>query len=134
MKAYLDACFSGKGPIISVLSVRPSITSLFQRSGQRVFLKFCMNLDTYKVRNVTRPEFWKKIWLGTRSPFSLILGIKINIFINLSKTALTIFLKFYMNLRLIGNFKLSRVLFLGKISLSPRTPFYLILSTKINFS
>ena len=61
----LDNCFSRKGSIISVLSVRPYVRQYVRHpfiSGatHRNFLKFCIKLDINKVRKVTKLKFSKK--------------------------------------------------------------------------
>ena len=85
-------CFVGtpterKGPVISGPFVSLSVRlEDILRTVRWIFLNFCMKLGTYKGKKLTELNFWKKIWTPGCGPKWLILGIKINIFKNISKT------------------------------------------------
>ena len=73
-------------------------SAVFSETAQRIFLIFCMNLGDYKGRKVTELDFWKKILIWRYSQKGLQISPKSNTLIFFSKTALTFFLVFGLNL------------------------------------
>ena len=72
--------------------------ALYSKTALRIFLKFGMMLGVKKCKNVTEPDFSRKLLFGPKSLFLGPKWPKLVFFALYSKTALRIFLKFGMML------------------------------------
>ena len=89
--------------------------AVFSETALRIFLIFCMKLGDYKGRKVTEPDFWKKFLIWRYSRKGLQISPDTSIFF--SKTALTIFLVFGLNLVLNMTFNLDETYFSEKFEI-----------------
>ena len=72
--------------------------AVFSETALWIFLIFCMKLGDYKGRKGTEPDFWKKFLIWRYSRKGLQISQKSDTLIFFSKTALTIFFVFGLNL------------------------------------
>ena len=92
--------------------------AVFSETGLRIFLIVCMKLGDDKGRNVTEPDFWKKILIWRiYSQKSLQISPKSDTLIFFSKAAKTIFLVFGLKLVLNMTFNLNKTYFPGKFAI-----------------
>ena len=84
---------------------------VFSETAVRIFLTFCLKLRDYKGRNITDPDFWKKLliwrysWKGLQISVGCLVGRLVGNAV-FSETALRIFLIFCMKL---GGYKFRKV-------------------------
>ena len=92
--------------------------AVFSETALRIFLIFCMKLGDDKGRNVTEPDFWKKILIWRRySQKSLQISPKSDTLIFFSKTAKRIFLVFGLKFVLNMTFNLNKTYFPEKFAI-----------------
>ena len=106
-----------RGPIRWVLLVINGWffgNAVFSEMALRIFLFFCMKLGNNKGRKVTEPNFWKKFLIWRYSRKGLQISPKSDALIFFSKTALTIFLVFGLQLVLNMTFILNETYFFEK--------------------
>ena len=89
--------------------------AVFSETAPRIFLIFCMRLGDYKGWKVTEPNFWRKFLIWRYSQKGLQISPKSDTLIFSSKTALTIFLVFDLNLVLNMTFSFQWSLFFRKV-------------------